>query len=120
MHVLSLCSLSLSLCSTKGYIIYRLADRQDRQDDGHTRTGIIHRWRGSARLSYLCAYYLEVDIERADLRQPSGDADRGDAVELGRQLAILAEPGNNLVFCAGSDLLGGNGHGRGRRKRKKK
>lgn len=53
----------------------------------------------------LCTHYnLEVNVERADLRKARGDADRGDAVELGRQLAVLAEPSHDLVFRAGSDL----------------
>lgn len=47
---------------------------------------------------------LEVDVERADLCEPGGDADRRDAVELGGQLAVLPEPGDDLVFRAGSDL----------------
>lgn len=67
---------------------------------GSDKTGVINRWRGSVHL------HLEVDVERADLRQPGGNADGGNSVELGRQLAVLAESGNDLIFCAGSDLLG--------------
>ena len=62
--------------------------------------------------------HLEVDIERADLREAGGDADRRDAVELGRQLAVLAEPRHDLVLGAGSDLRNaereGCGHDGGR------